>query len=459
MSKFSKLLALTFVLALVLGAFSFVASAQEPVVITWFIGVGTGGNPEQIEMQEAVVAAFNEAHDDIQIEMIVVENNVSVETLGTLIATGQAPDIVGPAGFEAANGWRGNWLPLDDLVASTGYDLSQFPEAAVDAFRDTDGLLYGLPLANYPAFLWYRPALFDEAGLEYPPAAYETPYVLDGEEVVWDVWTLREVAMRLTVDANGYDATEEEFDPENVVQWGFKNMWAAPMRQNVTMFGSGELYDGETSAVMPEYWREGFHWLYDGIWTDHFIPSAAQDASDLLAAGNAFASGNLAMTQTHLWYTCCIDDAEWDAAALPSYNGVTTSRIHGDTFRIMNMTEHPEEAFEVLVYLTGDASLDLLSVYGGMPARPEDQEAFFATLDEKYPQGVNWDVVVESLNYTESPQHEAWMPNYNEADAFINAFESNIESTPGLDIDAEIDTMLEGLQVIFDDYFAGLGEG
>ncbi|GAB4518077.1 MAG: extracellular solute-binding protein [Anaerolineae bacterium] len=449
-----RLLALLSLFVFLLGG---VVNAQEPVTITWFIGLGTGGAPEQLEAQQAVVDAFNASHDDIQIEIIVVENNVSVETLSTLIATGEAPDIVGPVGNQGAAAFRGNFLDIEPLVESTGYDLSQFPEASVAFQRDEEGTLLGLPLANFPAFVFYRPALFDEAGLEYPPAAYGEPYVLDGEEVPWDVNTLREVAMILTVDANGNDATMEEFDPENVIQWGFINQWADPMRQIGTMFGAGSLVDEEGNAVFPDNWRIAFEWFYNGVWEDHFIPNAAQVGSDLLGAGNAFASGNVAMAQSHLWYTCCLADTEWDAAPMPSYEGTITARLHADTFRIMNTTENAEAAFEVLTYLTGEASLDLLATYGGMPARPGDQQQFFDKLDEKYTQGVNWDVVKDSLNYPDIPSHEAWLPNNNKANDRINAFSSLLTSTPGLDLDAEIETLISDLQAIYDEFYAQQG--
>lgn len=441
------------VFALILGALP--AAAQEPVTITWFVGVGTGGAPEQREAQEAVVAEFNEMQDEIELELIISENNVAVETLGTLIATGEAPDIVGPAGFAGANQFRGSWLGIDELIEADGYDLSQFPEAAVEVQRDDQGQLLGLPLANFPAFIFYRPGLFDEAGLEYPPTSVGEPYVLDGVEMEWNTDTLREVAMILTVDANGYDATQEEFDPENIVQYGFVNQWADPMRQTGTMFGAGSMYevdeDGNYVAVFPEHWRTAFKWYYDGIWEDHFIPSASAEGSDMLAAGNAFSSGNVAMAQSHLWYTCCLEDTEWDAAINPSYNGVTTARLHADTFRIMDSTENPEAAFEVLKYLTGEASLELLAVYGGLPAREGDQDAFYAGMDEKYTQGVNWAPVSESLSYSDVPHHEEWLPNNNKAEDRLNAFRSLLTSTPDLDVDAEIDNLLVDLQAIFDE--------
>jgi multiple sugar transport system substrate-binding protein len=430
----------------------FVASAQT--TITWMVGLGTGGAPEQRDVQDQVVADFNASQSDIVLEVIYVENNVSVETLSTLIATGEAPDIVGPVGFSGANAFQGSFLDIGPLVESTGYDLSQFPEAAVNFQRTEDGLL-GLPLANFPTFLFFRPELSDEAGLDYPPAAYGDSYTLDGEELEWNIATMSEVAKILTVDAEGNDATMAEFDPENIVQWGFVNQWSDPMRQHGTLFGAGTLVDDEGDATFPDHWRDAFHWWYDAIWTDHFYPNASHEGSDLLAAGNAFSSGNVAMSQTHLWYTCCIQgDDSWDAAALPSYNGQVTSRLHADTFRILKSTDSPEAAFAVLVYLTGAGSLDLLSAYGGMPARPGDQAQFFARLDETFPQGVNWQVARDGLNFPDIPSHEVWLPNNNRANDRIDGFRSLLHSTPGLDVDAEIDALVLELQLIFDDYWS-----
>jgi multiple sugar transport system substrate-binding protein len=151
-----------------------------------------------------------------------------------------------------------------------------------------------------------------------------------------------------------------------------------------------------------------------------------------------------------LWYTCCIGDAaDWDIAVVPSYNGVYTAKLHGDTFRILNTTAHPEEAFEVLTYLLGEGSAQLLQVYGGMPARPAEQEAFFASLDERYPQDVNWQVAIDSLAYADTPTHEYNMPNYLKAKDRIGAFQTLYQGTPDLDIDAEIATLVSDLDAIF----------
>jgi multiple sugar transport system substrate-binding protein len=448
-SKFVRMGFLSALSLTVLGALP--ALAQEPVVITWFVGLGAGGQPEQIEVQNAVVAAFNEAHDDIELQIQIVDNDVAGDTLSTLIASGQAPDIVGPVGYDGSNAFDGAYLDLEPLINASGYDLSRYSQAAVDTYRDATGTLVGIPFAVFPSFVYYRTDLFDEAGLPYPPAAYGEPYInADGEEMPWDLNTLRDLGMLLTVDGNGNDATMEEFDAEAIEQWGFVFQWGEP-RGMSTMWGANTVVAEDGTAVLPPQWTEAFNWFYDGIWVDHFIPNAAQDGSDALAAGNAFSSGNVAMAHTHLWYTCCIGDQNtWNIAPMPAApGGVPTAKLHGDTFRILNTTEHPEEAFTVLTYLLDDASTNLLAVYGGLPYGDAEREAYFASLDERFPQGVNWDIVIASLDYADNPNHEYNMPNYLKAKDRIGAFQTLFASTPDLDIDAEMDTLIADLNAIF----------
>lgn len=202
---------------------------------------------------------------------------------------------------------------------------------------------------------------------------------------------------------------------------------------------------------IPAEWQDAFNWYYDGVWNDSFIPNAEYEGSDILAAGNPFDSGNVAMAHTHLWYTCCLTGVgeDWDLAVVPEYNGTQTAALHADVFRILNTTEHPNEAFEVLAYLVTDGAPALLDVYGAMPALDSLQDGFFAAQDVKYPQGVNWDVARASLAYPDIPSHEQDMPNFLKAQDRWGAFWSNLTSTPGLDVNAEINTLLSDLTGIY----------
>ena len=269
--------------------------------------------------------------------------------------------------------------------------------------------------------------LFDEAGLEYPPQEYGVPYMLDGEEVPWDMNTVREIGMLLTVDANGNDATMDGFDPENIVQFGYGVQWA-DVRGRATLFGADSFHDGAGGAQVPENWADAMQWYHDAMWVDSFMPNSVYGNSDLLNAGNWFESGNIAMDHVHLWYaTCCTGglEANWDLAVMPmDLNGDITAKMHADTFAILEGSENPEAAFEVMSYLIGDAADDLTQLYGGLPARLSLQGAYFDKLDADQfaDKDINWDVVVASMAYPDNPNHEEGYPNELQARDALGCF-------------------------------------
>ncbi|GIK28255.1 MAG: hypothetical protein J5J04_04665 [Anaerolineae bacterium] len=109
--KFSIVL-ISLVAVLILGALPI--SAQEPITVTWFVGLGTGTNAEQIAIQEQVVADFNAANPGINLELnIAASNETSRDLLSTLIASGNPPDIVGPVGVSGSNSFNDQWMTLE----------------------------------------------------------------------------------------------------------------------------------------------------------------------------------------------------------------------------------------------------------------------------------------------------------------------------------------------------------
>jgi multiple sugar transport system substrate-binding protein len=85
-----------------------------------------------------------------------------------------------------------------------------------------------------------------------------------------------------------------------------------------------------------------------------------------------------------------------------------------------------------------------------MPAIESQQDAFFASLDERFaPLEVDWQVARDLLAYPDLPSHESFMPNFQRADAANKALGSKLWTTEGLDVDAEIDNLLTELEGIF----------
>jgi multiple sugar transport system substrate-binding protein len=280
----------------------------------------------------------------------------------------------------------------------------------------------------------------------------------NGVSKEWNMDTLREVAMKLTVDANGNDALSEDFNPENIVQFGFMNQWTDP-RGIGTFFGAGSLVaDDGVTAQIPANWKSAWEWTYKGWWEDYFIPNGPYGGADFLQGpGGPFSSGNLAMVHLHMWYVAPWAlgnvDWDWDLAATPSYNGVVTSKMHADTFGILRGSKNHEAAFEVLTYmLSADTSLKLLNVYGGMPARLSLQGEYFGQYGESnFPgQDINWDVVVDSMAYADNPNHESYMPSFQETTDRYNEYWNLLANTPGADFDAETAKLLADIQSIFD---------
>jgi multiple sugar transport system substrate-binding protein len=301
-----------------------------------------------------------------------------------------------------------------------------------------------LPFSAFPSALWYNKTLFDEAGLAYPPQKWGAPYV-DGDD--WDWNKLRELALLLTVDADGTVATSSAFNPENIVQFGF-DIQNTHTRGQATYFGAGSFVNEDGSATLPAAWADAFHWYYDAMWVDGFMPTDAYRSLDLLAQGNTFNSRKVAMSPQHLWFTCCTGDVDWDVAALPAYDGEITAKLHVLSFGIMQDSAHPDAAWEVLQLFLGEYAPELLAVYGGVPARQNLQAGYLARMEATYP-GVDFDVFVDGLAYADVPNHELQLPNHAAAEERIDAFQGLYQSTPGLDVDAELEKLVGDLNEIF----------
>jgi multiple sugar transport system substrate-binding protein len=422
------------------------------VEVRWFIGLGTGTDPDQLAAEQEVVDEFNATHPNIHLTTEIVTYTSAFDTLATELASGNPPDIVGPMGVDGAESFHGQWLDLTPLIEKTGYDLTQYDEGAVNFYKTGGEGQLGIPFGIYPSVMYYNKALFDEAGLNYPPHKYGEEYVWpDGTKSAWDYDTVRQIAMILTVDQNGNDATSPDFDPDHIVQYGYVPQYQ-DARAMGSYFGAGSLVaaDGKTAQIPPE-WAAAWKWIYNGTFTDHFIPDWTVINSPDWGAGDTFGSGRVGMALTHTWYYSEITLEDWDMAAVPAYDGKTTANFNADTFRIMKTTKNADAAFEVLTYLLGDASLKLLNTYGAMPARIADQADYLSTVEAQYPWKPDFQVAVDGVAYADNPSFEAYIPNYLEArDRVVNEFTTLIQTTAGLNMDDEIAKLQSDLQIIYD---------
>jgi multiple sugar transport system substrate-binding protein len=445
------------------------AAPSGPVLIRWSIGVGTGADPAQVTIENAVATDFNASQDKIKLVIEVIPNASARDTIATEIAAGAGPDIVGPVGWIGSNAFAGQWLDLAPYIKSTNYDTSKFDPAMVKAYQTESGMV-GLPFAVYPSAIYYNTGLFEEAGLNPPPAKYGEQYKMpDGSMVDWNWDTLATVAKMLTVDANGKNATQDGFDATKAVQYGFSFGWEGhPNYWGAFMVNGGQMLvpggsKGSYAAKIPDGWKKAYQWVYDGMWgAQPYIPNGPVAGGADFDSGNVFASGKVAMLDNPSWYLCCVGDltkagGKFDFAAMPvSFDGKVAGRVDADTFRIWKGSKHPAEAFTVLTYLI-DTGIQKLVVgtpeqkpaYGALPGVASMRQPWLDSQKAAFPFVQNWDTLIAGMDYPDAPSAEGFMPNINEAWARIQTFGDLLSNTKGVDLAKEEATLEADLTTIF----------
>ena len=141
----------------------------------------------------------------------------------------------------------------------------------------------------------------------------------------------KQIAMLLTVDKNGKDATQAGFDPDNIVQWGFEPQrddlrgWA-PTAAPASLVGG----DGKTAQI-PDAWEAAWQFFYDGMWKDHFImtgPHVHEPGHQPRGLPVLHRQGRDERRTSCGPPTASTGAGkDWDMAAIPSYNGTHDRRL------------------------------------------------------------------------------------------------------------------------------------
>ncbi len=430
------------------------AAPAEKVKVTILVGLGTGTDPDQIAAQEALAEEFNDTHDDIEIEFLIVPYEQAVERLLAMVSGGEPPDLIGPGGVDTAANYFDFWADVSPLIEADNLDTSDYYGAAVDLYNYPEKTV-GLPLGVFPSFIFYNKDLFDAAGVDYPTTDYG--------DTSWNMDALRAMAMELTFDTNGNNANSPDFDADNIAQWGFDDSWT-DMRGWMTHFdppgkGRPTSDDLRTALVNSDEYKYGLDWLNKAIWEDHFMADYAGQEAFYAVAGDPFGSQLTAMFYSHTWFMAegLVDlPFEYGFAVAPySQKGTRISRIHADSFYIPKNVENIEASWEVLKWLTSaEHIIDVCMIYGCIPARLSVQEEFTTRLVERYGEN-DYDVIYGAIQYLDTPHHESWMPNSERVIDTLGAEVWDLVNTePVADTDALLESANEKIQSLMDEYWA-----
>jgi multiple sugar transport system substrate-binding protein len=366
-------LAVTLLLSLV--------SAQTTV--TWSFW----GDPGELPPNDAVIEAFEAANPDIRIERQHAPWGSYFDRIQTQMAGGTAPDVMFLNNIPSYAS-RGVLMPLDDLVAEHGFDISGYNEQLLRIFS-YDGQLYGFPRDNDTTVLYYNKDLFDEAGVAYPSA-----------EWTWD--DLRSAAQALTrTDERG-----------RTLQYGLaleKNKYPAWVHQNGGQLFDDPLNPTEFRMDEPEA-AAAIQFMADLINVDGSVPSF--DAMQQLGSTTElFSSGRVAMVMTNAARVPTFSGSSfaWDIAPLPAGpTGLRANTLGGAGYVMSVSSSEPEAAWRFLSFLAGPEGQAIFASTGlAVPAltSPETTEAFLAGL----PETIDGQVFIdETANGVLSPAFPAW---------------------------------------------------
>ncbi len=144
-------------------------SGDAPVTLTWWHNgvAGDTGENSLGDYWDTVAADYMADHPNVTIEIEQIQNEDLQRTrIPTALQSGDAPDLFQQwgGGEMAAQAEAGYLMDLSDVLAD---DIDRLGGGV--APWQVDGVTYGLPFQFAVEGIWYRPSLFEEAGITEEP--------------------------------------------------------------------------------------------------------------------------------------------------------------------------------------------------------------------------------------------------------------------------------------------------
>ncbi len=291
------------------------------------------GGQEDVNINTEITKVFEERNPGIKIKIEYIPKDYDTKIL-TMIAGGNAPDVIQVAESLAVYAQKGTVVPLDDFIKKDKLDTSIYFPSVLSAFK-VSGKQYGMPHRWGPMMLYYNKDLFDQAGVEYP------------KDWTWDDFLA--AAKKLTTGTG----RNKIYAYANVTaSWWPWYMY--PLMQ----FGSPILNEERTA---PNFNRDKaakcLEFMYDLMYKYEVAPTPKQMASfDNLGPDQLFEMGRVAMNATGYWAVeglRQIKDLNWDVAWFPK-GEKNVAPMFGASWAITSEAKNKEAAWKVVRFFAGE---------------------------------------------------------------------------------------------------------
>ncbi|MEM7128433.1 MAG: extracellular solute-binding protein [Chloroflexota bacterium] len=361
--------------------------------------------PPLIGIREEALMPFSEAHPECKLNFTSVPggwNGGYADKLFTQLGAGQPPDmfIIRTADLPEFLS-KDLLLDLKPFIEQDGYDLSEFPDLAIEAYTHEGGI-YGLPDNVASIAIFYNKDMFDEAGAMMPTAQWDDP--------AWTVDDFFNSCEKLTkTDANG-KTTQFAYD---VTGWNV--VWQTWVR----IFG-GQVVDDpffptECTLDQPEA-VEALQFYSDLRWEYGFAPKPEVMAD--MGTTELLLTGRLAMLNNGSWAFNNFRDTDFTVALghYPTGPGGRSNYVYYFPLVVPKTTESPECAWNLLKYFNGPAMEKIIKDGGLQGTRLSAQEEYFLA-DTLPPE--NKQVMVDAVRNFVAP--DPVLTNWGEIDQIIQA--------------------------------------
>lgn len=323
--------------------------------------------PGGSEFWAATVAAFEEAHPNIRVELETVPFDRYPEVQGPYITSSTGPDVMANnAGLELFDR-ASAYVELPDDVRSAGDDLLTYSGACLDF--DTSNPCYGLPFSYQGNVMYYNKQVLAEAGLdpEDPPTTWE-----DFDAACEAVATSGKTCLAL-----GMTGTFPAF-------WNFPEIAKNYLSEDdVRAVLRGEL-DWTDPIMVPVL--EGLASIPEAGWNNANAPSISMlpDGADLFQSGQAAFAGTIISDAVN-WQafgdalgTENVGAMLWPAIDPTAPRVTQFSGIEGSVYGVTAWSEKQAAAFEFVKWMAGAENGQLWAeIVNGQPLNQNvDTSAF-----------------------------------------------------------------------------------